>query len=90
MRFKALWRSTGHVVRRIALHDVIGPLERLQRACARAYVCVQKQPIEIVEELWREKTFQNDACKPSRNVQEYSQRKGQGQAIVPTSKPTER
>lgn len=31
-----------------------------------------------------------DACKPSRNMQEYSQRKGQTQAIVPTSKPTER
>lgn len=55
MRFKALLRSIGYVVRRIALHDVIGPLERLQRACARAYVCVQKPPIENVEELWREK-----------------------------------
>ena len=55
MRFKALLRSIGYVGRAIYLHDVIGPLERLQRACARAYVCVQKQPIEIVEELWREK-----------------------------------
>ena len=72
MQSKALWLSIGYVVRAIYLRDVIGPLERLQRACARAYVCVQKQPIEIVEELWREKTFQNDACKPSRNVQEYS------------------
>lgn len=72
MRFKALLRSIGYVGRAIYLHDVIGVLERLQRACARAYVCVQKQPIEIVEELWREKTFQNDACKSSRNVQEYS------------------
>lgn len=55
MRYKTLWRSIGYVTRAINLRDVIGPLERLQRTCARTYVCVQKPPIENVEELWREK-----------------------------------
>lgn len=55
MLYKALLRSIGYVGRAIHLYDVIGPLERLQRVHARAYVCVQKPPIENVEELWREK-----------------------------------
>ena len=54
MQYKALWRSIGYVGRAIHLRDALEPLERLQRACARAYVCVQKPPIENVEELWRE------------------------------------
>ena len=55
MRYKALYLSIGYVGRAIYLRDVIGPLERLQRACAHAYARVQKPPIESVEELWREK-----------------------------------
>lgn len=55
MRFKALLRSIGYVSRAIHLCDVIGALERLQRVRAHAYTCVQKPPIENVEELWREK-----------------------------------
>lgn len=55
MRYKALWRSIGYVTRGIHLHDALGPLERLQRARAHAYTCVQKPTIENVEELCREK-----------------------------------
>lgn len=55
MRFKALCRRFGYVGRAIHLRDVVGPLERLQRACAHAYARVRKPPIENVEELWREK-----------------------------------
>ena len=55
MRFKALLSICGYVARAIALCDAIGVLERLQRARAHAYTCVQKPPIENVEEMWREK-----------------------------------
>ena len=55
MRFKALYRSPGCVARTIALCDAIGVLGRPQRARAHAYTCVQKPPIENVEEMWREK-----------------------------------
>ena len=65
MDSKALLSICGYVARAIALCDAIGVLGRLcdaigvlgrpQRARAHAYTCVQKPPIENVEEMWMEK-----------------------------------
>ena len=50
MDSKALLSICGYVARAIALCDAIGVLGR-----PHAYTCVQKPPIENVEEMWREK-----------------------------------